>query len=68
MERISRYIVENLELTLPVDVTYGEYIQLYCRDQCMEPSMTLASVKHFYWKSSTDVVLTYRLNDKFRKK
>lgn len=68
MERISRWIVENLGLTLPHDVSFGEYIQILCRDQVMEPGMTLASVKHFHWKSSADICLLYRINEKFKKK
>jgi len=74
MERISRWIVDNFDIVVPgsakdaADVPYDDYIQVLCRDKVMDPRMTLASVKHFTWKSSADILLTYRINDKFKKK
>ena len=35
-------------------------VELLCQDQVLDPNMDLRSIKHFYWKLGTDLVLYYR--------
>jgi WD repeat-containing protein 48 len=35
-------------------------VELTCNEKVLDPRMTLATVKHFFWKSSGDVVIAYR--------
>ncbi|KAL0275371.1 UNVERIFIED_CONTAM: hypothetical protein PYX00_003232 [Menopon gallinae] len=37
-----------------------EKVELICNDKVLEPSMDLRTVKHYIWKSSTDLMLYYR--------
>ncbi|XP_043462257.1 WD repeat-containing protein 48 [Leptopilina heterotoma] len=37
-----------------------EKVELLCNDQLLDPSMDLRTVRHFIWKSSTDLTLHYR--------
>ena len=42
-----------------------EKVELICNDKVLEPNMDLRTVKHFIWKSSTDLMLYYRpINNK----
>ncbi|KAH8873785.1 WD repeat-containing protein 48 [Schistosoma japonicum] len=34
-------------------------IEIWCGDQCLDPNMNLRSARHFYWKQSGDLVLSY---------
>lgn len=35
-------------------------VELFCNDRLLDPNMDLRTVKHFIWKSSSDLVLNYR--------
>jgi WD repeat-containing protein 48 len=35
-------------------------VELLCNDQVIDPNLDLRTVKHFIWKSSSDLVLHYR--------
>jgi len=35
-------------------------VELLCNDQVLDPNLDLRTVKHFIWKSSSDLVLHYR--------
>lgn len=35
-------------------------VELLCNEKVLEPNMDLRTVKHFIWKSSTDLMLYYR--------
>lgn len=35
-------------------------VELICNEKVLEPNMDLRTVKHFIWKSSTDLMLYYR--------
>lgn len=37
-----------------------ERVELLCNDQVLDPNLDLRTVKHFIWKSSSDLVLHYR--------
>lgn len=37
-----------------------ERVELLCNDQILDPNLDLRTVKHFIWKSSSDLVLHYR--------
>jgi WD repeat-containing protein 48 len=41
------------------------YFQFYCNDKLLSPTTTLATVRTFYWKSSGDMVITYKINDSY---
>jgi hypothetical protein len=36
-------------------------IHIFCKGKLVEPSATLAAVKQFFWKSSNDLILEYKL-------
>ncbi|KAF9915766.1 hypothetical protein BX616_005440 [Lobosporangium transversale] len=36
------------------------WLEILCNDQVLSPTMTLATVRTHYWKTGSDVVLTYR--------
>ncbi|KAI9236943.1 MAG: hypothetical protein BYD32DRAFT_462064 [Podila humilis] len=36
------------------------WLEILCNDQVLPPTMTLATIRTHYWKTSSDVVLTYR--------
>lgn len=35
-------------------------VELLCNDQVLDPNLDLRTVKHFIWKSSSDLVLNYK--------
>ena len=37
-----------------------ERVELLCNDKTLDPNMDLRTVKHFIWKSSSDLVLNYK--------
>ena len=37
-----------------------EKVELLCNDQILDPNMDLRTVKHFIWKSASDLTLHYR--------
>lgn len=39
-----------------------EYLELYCNNQLVPPTMTLATIRAHIWKSGGDVVLMYKAN------
>jgi len=36
------------------------WLEILCNDQLLSPTMTLATIRAHFWKSGSDVVLTYR--------
>ncbi|KAG0208294.1 hypothetical protein BGX28_000686 [Mortierella sp. GBA30] len=36
------------------------WLEVLCNDQVLSPTMTLATIRSHYWKTGSDVVLTYR--------
>ena len=47
-------------------VSPAEYLELLCQDQVLDPSLDLAAIKTFYWKSGGDMMLYYRRRAIFR--
>nr|CAI5846454.1 unnamed protein product [Callosobruchus analis] len=41
-----------------------DQIELTCNDQVLDPSMDLRTIKHFIWKSSSDLTLYYKIINK----
>ncbi|CAH1174064.1 unnamed protein product [Phaedon cochleariae] len=41
-----------------------DQIELTCNEQVLDPSMDLRTVKHFIWKSSSDLTLFYKIINK----
>jgi len=41
------------------------YLHFYCKDNLLTPTLTLATVRTFYWKSSDVMVLNYKINDAY---
>ncbi|KAI1318451.1 hypothetical protein EDD11_006535 [Mortierella claussenii] len=39
------------------------WLEILCNDQPLSPTMTLATIRTHYWKTGSDVVLTYRYKD-----
>lgn len=42
------------------DSSAEEKVELLCQDLILDPNMDLRTVRHFIWKSGTDLVLHYR--------
>ncbi|CAK9296973.1 unnamed protein product [Gordionus sp. m RMFG-2023] len=42
-----------------LSANFEEKIQIFCQNQLLDPEMDLRSVKHFYWKGSSDMILYY---------
>ncbi|KAL3265473.1 hypothetical protein HHI36_009677 [Cryptolaemus montrouzieri] len=48
--------------SLPSSNGYNvDHIELSCNEQVLDPYMDLRTVKHFIWKSSSDLILSYRI-------
>lgn len=41
-----------------------EWLELFCHDQIVPPTMTLATIRSFVWKTGGDVTLHYRRKDR----
>lgn len=39
-----------------------KYLELYCNDQLLSPTMTLATLRTHIWKAGSDIVLYYKTN------
>ncbi|KAF9435757.1 hypothetical protein BGZ76_005593 [Entomortierella beljakovae] len=49
------------EESLRQDILRPEnWLDILCNDQVLSPTTTLATIRAYYWKSASDVVLTYR--------
>ncbi|KAF9192874.1 hypothetical protein BGZ51_004637 [Haplosporangium sp. Z 767] len=42
------------------------WLEILCNDQVLTPTMTLATIRAHYWKTGSDVVLTYRYKQQQR--
>ncbi|KAI8906949.1 WD40-repeat-containing domain protein [Gorgonomyces haynaldii] len=65
MKKVLMFIGEKLNVTIdPYSWTLEgkptKYVQILCNDKVMSPRTTLATVKHYYWKSGGDIILHYR--------
>ncbi|KAL9608344.1 MAG: hypothetical protein Q9167_006816 [Letrouitia subvulpina] len=67
-KKILFYVAERLEppheLQGPDSLKPEEYLELYCQNQLVSPTTTLATLKAYVWKTVGDVVLYYKSNGK----
>jgi len=64
--KVTVYVVNKLNLKL-TDVEPVDYIEILCNNEVITPETSLATVKKFYWKSSEEVMLKYRISSKHLK-
>jgi len=67
-KKILVYVAERIEAQPekpdPNALRPEEYLELYCQNQIVPPTMTLATLRAHVWKSGTDVLLYYKSNGK----
>ncbi|KAI9770607.1 MAG: hypothetical protein M1840_003199 [Geoglossum simile] len=65
-KKILVYVAERIEAHPekpdPNALKPEEYLELYCQNQIVPPTMTLATLRAHVWKSGTDVLLYYKSN------
>jgi len=64
--KVTVYVVNKLNLKL-TDIEPVDYIEILCNNEVITPETSLATVKKFYWKSSEEVMLKYRISSKHLK-
>ncbi|ODA83918.1 hypothetical protein RJ55_02435 [Drechmeria coniospora] len=66
VKKVLSYIVERIEdlseEPKPAKLAPEEYLELYCNEQLLPPSMSLATVRTHVWKGGNDIVLHYKAN------
>ncbi|XTI83619.1 WD40 repeat-like protein [Cenococcum geophilum] len=64
--KILNYVAERIEPAPenpdPDALKPEEYLELYCQNQLVSPTMTLASIRAHVWRGGGDVVLFYKSN------
>ncbi|RYP14911.1 hypothetical protein DL765_006053 [Monosporascus sp. GIB2] len=66
VKKILAYVAERIDPTYSEDDTDAlkpdEYLELYCNDQLLPNTMSLATLRAHIWKGGNDVVLYYKAN------
>ncbi|KAI9731337.1 MAG: hypothetical protein M1834_005240 [Cirrosporium novae-zelandiae] len=66
--KILSYVAERIEPQPlepdPDAMKPEEYLELYCNGHSVPPKMTLATIRTYIWKASSDIILYYKHNDK----
>lgn len=71
--KILAYVAERIEpgpipskagKDPPSPLKPEEYLELWCQDQIVPPTMTLATIRAHIWRGGGDVLLFYRANGK----
>ncbi|KAI0385311.1 WD40 repeat-like protein [Hypomontagnella monticulosa] len=66
VKKILAYVAERIdpqaEEPEPEALKPEEYLELYCNDQLLPNTMSLATLRAHIWKGSSDVVLYYKAN------
>jgi len=70
IKKIKEYLAKDkLGLELPQHCTdesraclAEEFLSLCCNDKELDNNMSLATVKTYYWKSSEDMVLSFKIS------
>ncbi|KAI2620128.1 WD40 repeat-like protein [Hypomontagnella submonticulosa] len=66
VKKILAYVAERIDPqadeTEPGALKPEEYLELYCNDQLLPNTMSLATLRAHIWKGSSDVVLYYKAN------
>jgi len=67
--KILAYVAERIEPGPPPDAKLDpnalkpeEYLELYCNNQLIPPTMTLATMRAHVWRGGGDVLLFYKAN------
>ena len=59
IEKIAKYIADNVGLAVPEGGSPSDVVCVRCRGEVLDRSMDLSSVRHCVWKKSEALVLTY---------
>ncbi|TFB02178.1 UBP9-binding protein bun107 [Trichoderma ghanense] len=65
VKKILAYISERIEPEQEEDpdaLKPEEYLELYCNDQLLHPTMNLATLRTHVWKGGNDILLYYKAN------
>ncbi|KAI0137191.1 WD domain-containing protein [Xylariales sp. AK1849] len=65
VRKILAYVAERIDPSLDDDensLRPEEYLELYCNDQLLPNTMSLATLRAHVWKGGNDVVLYYKAN------
>ncbi|GFP57194.1 UBP9-binding protein bun107 [Trichoderma asperellum] len=65
VKKILAYISERIEPEQEEDpnaLKPEEYLELYCNDQLLHPTMNLATLRTHVWKGGSDIMLYYKAN------
>lgn len=65
VKKILGYIAERIEPAPGPDdpeMNPEEYLELYCNEQLLEPTLSLATLRTHIWKGGNDIVLYYKTN------
>ncbi|KAM0256513.1 hypothetical protein ACHAQJ_004924 [Trichoderma viride] len=65
VKKILGYISERIEPEQEEDpnaLKPEEYLELYCNDQLLHPTMNLATLRTHVWKGGSDIMLYYKAN------
>ncbi|KAH6605014.1 hypothetical protein Trco_006721, partial [Trichoderma cornu-damae] len=65
VKKILAYISERIEPEQDDDpnaLKPEEYLELYCNDQLLHPTMNLATLRTHVWKGGNDILLFYKAN------
>ncbi|RYP06693.1 hypothetical protein DL764_002995 [Monosporascus ibericus] len=66
VKKILAYVAERIDPTYSEDDTDAlrpeEYLELYCNEQLLPNTMSLATLRAHIWKGGNDVVLYYKAN------
>lgn len=54
--------IERMEKSGERMLKHEEYLELYCNNQLISPTMTLASIRAHIWRGGGDVLLYYKAN------
>lgn len=73
IKKIKEYLVKDkLGLELPKhcndesrNCTAEEYLSICCNDKELDNNMSLATVKTYYWKSSEDMTLAFKISAEY---
>ncbi|KAM3452069.1 hypothetical protein MY3296_004806 [Beauveria thailandica] len=69
VKKILGYVAERIEPppgpdddSADAQMDPAEYLELYCNEQLLEPTLTLATLRTHIWKGGNDIVLYYKTN------
>lgn len=76
VKTIARHVITELDIKLPVESATdvraarewlpNEVVEVWCANRLLSPTLTLAAVRQFIWKSSDDLLLHFGFTEKYR--